>query len=90
MLDSKGHIILIDYGLSKQDVSNPTGAVMYCTMLYCTMLYCTALSGRGGQLAIHTLSACLSACLPVYLTVCVSVCLSGLAGSFYLCGFGYL
>jgi serine/threonine protein kinase len=27
MLDSKGHIILIDYGLSKQEVSNPTGAM---------------------------------------------------------------
>lgn len=27
MIDSKGHIILIDYGLSKQDVSNPTGAM---------------------------------------------------------------
>ena len=25
MLDSRGHIILIDYGLSKQDVNNPTG-----------------------------------------------------------------
>jgi hypothetical protein len=28
MLDSRGHIILIDYGLSKQDVSNPTGECM--------------------------------------------------------------
>jgi len=27
MLDGKGHIILIDYGLSKQDVDNPTGAM---------------------------------------------------------------
>jgi serine/threonine protein kinase len=27
MLDSRGHIILIDYGLSKQEVSNPTGAM---------------------------------------------------------------
>lgn len=27
MIDSRGHIILIDYGLSKQDVNNPTGAV---------------------------------------------------------------
>ena len=27
MIDSRGHIILIDYGLSKTDVSNPTGAM---------------------------------------------------------------
>lgn len=27
MIDSRGHIILIDYGLSKQEVSNPTGAM---------------------------------------------------------------
>ena len=27
MLDSKGHVILIDFGLSKQDISHPRGAM---------------------------------------------------------------